>query len=171
MDRKVPPPPILETLVSQETSRLEALCKQMFEKSTWPYQLHGQYVLHSSPRCSAAAGGEDVRPQRVGSGDIKEPNPPTHPHPMKRRPSMGQEGCSEEEAPFQPRTTSTSSGCAKQGHSSNSRVSRNNLGTPWRMNGYRPEARGPSGLFLHCPTLASEMTYFSRSTKPQESLS
>lgn len=75
--------PPRETLVSQETSSLEALCKQRFEISTWPYQLHGQCQLRSSPRCpgSAAAGGEGVRPQRVGSGNRNKPNPTTPPYP------------------------------------------------------------------------------------------
>ena len=80
------PSPPRETLVSQETSSLEALCKQRFEISTWPYQLHGQCLLHSSPRCpgSAAAGGEGVRPRRVGSGNRNKPNPTTPPCPTLR---------------------------------------------------------------------------------------
>lgn len=58
----------------------------MFKISTWPYQLHGQFLLHASPGCPGwtAAGGKGVRPQRVGSRDTKESHPPTHLSPTKR---------------------------------------------------------------------------------------
>lgn len=81
VEKRGPPHTLLETLFSQETSSLEALCKQRFELSTWPYQLHGQCLLRSSPQCpgSAATGGEGVRPQRVGSWDRKKANPPALP--------------------------------------------------------------------------------------------